>query len=155
MSLRIRINGRLGSFDAGRPRTLLALLREEAGLTGTKEGCGNGECGACAVLLDDEPVRSCLVLAQEADGREVTTVEGLSDNGALAPLQQAFVDAGAVQCGYCTPGFLLAAHALLTTDPHPDRAAILTAFGGHLCRCTGYETIIEAVELAVERTERE
>ena len=154
MTLRVRINGRTHSFDAGRPRTLLALLREEAGLSGTKEGCGNGECGACTVLLDGEPVRSCLVLAQEADGCEITTVEGLADNGALQPLQQAFVDAGAVQCGYCTPGFLLAAHALLVTNAHPDRAAIFNAFSGHLCRCTGYEAIIEAVELAVERTNR-
>jgi len=155
VSLRVTINGRPQSFDAERPRTLLALLREEAGLTGTKEGCGNGECGACTVLLDGQPVRSCLVLAQEADGREVTTVEGLADNGELLPLQQAFVDAGAVQCGYCTPGFLLAAHALLSSDPRPDRAAILAAFGGHLCRCTGYEAILAAVELAAERTNRE
>jgi len=150
----MRINGRPQTFDEARPRTLLTLLRDEAGLTGSKEGCGNGECGACTVLLDGEPVRSCLVLAQEADGHDITTIEGLADNGVLLPLQQAFVDAGAVQCGYCSPGFLLAAHALLTTNPHPDRAAILAAFGGHLCRCTGYEAILEAVELAVERTDR-
>jgi len=149
--LRLRINGLVQAFDHERPRTLLALLRDEAGLTGSKEGCGNGECGACTVLLDGEPVRSCLVLAQEADGREVLTIEGLARNGELSVLQQAFVDGGAIQCGYCTPGFVLAAHALLLRNPRPDRDAVLDAFGGHLCRCTGYEAIVEAVELAAAR----
>ncbi len=146
--MRVVINGRAHEFDRDRARTLLQLLREEAGLTGTKEGCGNGECGACTVLLDGVPVRSCLVLAQEADGHEVVTVEGLARDGTLEPLQQAFIDAGTVQCGFCTPGFLLAAHALLSTNPDPDPEAILEAFGGHLCRCTGYETIVEAVQRA-------
>ena len=151
--LRLRINGQVQAFDQERPRTLLELLRDEAGLTGTKEGCGNGECGACTVLLDGEPVRSCLVLAQEAHGRDVTTIEGLAANGQLSALQQAFVEGGAIQCGYCTPGFVLAAHALLQRDPDPDRDAIIEAFGGHLCRCTGYEAIVEAVERAASRAD--
>ncbi len=146
--LTITINGEVRTFDPHRPRTLLELLRREAGLTGPKEGCGNGECGACTVILDSVPVRSCLVLAQEAHGREVVTVEGLSRDGEPGPVQQAFLDAGAVQCGFCTPGFVVAAHALLQREPRPDHAQILEALGGHLCRCTGYETIFRAVELA-------
>ena len=149
--MRVRINGRPQRFDAAAPRTLLQLLRDEAGLTGTKEGCGNGECGACTVLLDGLPVRSCLVLAQEADGSEVVTIEGLAQDGALTPLQEAFIETGAVQCGYCAPGFLLAAHALLERHPSPTRQQILDAYGGHLCRCTGYEALFQAVELASRR----
>ena len=150
-AIRVRINGRLQRFESEAPRTLLQLLRDEAGLTGTKEGCGNGECGACTVLLDGLPVRSCLVLAQEADGSEVVTIEGLAQDGALTPLQEAFIETGAVQCGYCAPGFLLAAHALLERHPSPTRQQILDAYGGHLCRCTGYEALFQAVELASRR----
>ena len=148
----LTINSRSYTFDRDRPRTLLTLLREEAQLTGTKEGCGNGECGACTVLLDGMPVRACLVLAQEADGCEVTTVEGLAANGELAIVQQAFVDSGAVQCGFCSPGFLMAAHSLLERCPSPTRAQVTEAFSGHLCRCTGYEAILVAMELAAQRT---
>ncbi len=149
--IRVRVNGRPYAFDADRPRTLLALLREEAGLGGTKEGCGNGECGACTVLLDGVPVRSCLVLAQEADGREVTTVEGLAERGELHPIQEAFVATGAVQCGYCAPGFIVATYGLLLRHPHPTAEQVREAMTGHLCRCTGYEAVEAAVRLAVER----
>ena len=149
--IRVRINGRPKRFDARAPRTLLQRLRDEVGLTGTKEGCGTGECGACTVLLDGLPVRSCLVLAQEVDGAEVLTIEGLARDGVLTPLQDAFIETGAVQCGYCAPGFLLAAHALLERHPSPTREQILDAYGGHLCRCTGYEALFQAVELASRR----
>lgn len=132
-------------------KTLLEVLREDLGLTGTKHGCELGECGTCTVLLDDVPVLSCLVLAQACDGRRVLTVEGLAEDGALSPLQEAFADLGAAQCGYCTPGFLLAAEALLAANPTPTRAEIKDALAGNLCRCTGYLKIYEAVELAVEK----
>jgi aerobic-type carbon monoxide dehydrogenase small subunit (CoxS/CutS family) len=132
-------------------KTLLEVLREELGLTGTKHGCELGECGTCTVLLDDVPVLSCLVLAQACDGRRVRTVEGLAEDGALSPLQEAFADLGAAQCGYCTPGFLLTAEALLAANPAPTRAEIKDALAGNLCRCTGYLKIYEAVELAVEK----
>jgi aerobic-type carbon monoxide dehydrogenase small subunit (CoxS/CutS family) len=147
--IRVRVNGRPYAFDGERPRTLLALLREEAGLQGTKEGCGNGECGACTVLLDGVAVRSCLVLAQEVDGAEVTTIEGLAERGALHPIQEAFVATGAVQCGYCAPGFIMATYGLLQRCPSPGPAEVRDAVSGHLCRCTGYEAIVEAVRLAV------
>jgi carbon-monoxide dehydrogenase small subunit len=130
--------------------TLLAFLREGLGLTGTKNGCATGECGACTVLLDGEPVNACLVLAVEANGAAILTVEGLSIGGRLDPLQQAFVDHTGTQCGYCTPGMLIAAHALLDRDPHPDEAAIKDALRGNLCRCTGYTRIVEAVKEAAQ-----
>src|SRR5919109_4252605 len=132
-------------------KTLLEVLREDLNLCGTKHGCELGECGACAVLLDDQPVLSCLVLGVECDGREVTTVEGLAGDGRLHPLQDAFADLGAAQCGYCTPGFLVTAKALLDANPHPSRAEIAQALSGNICRCTGYVKIFEAVELAAER----
>jgi len=128
--------------------TLLDALREELSLTGTKECCLVGECGACTVLVDGRSVDSCLVLAVEADGAEVLTVEGLARrDGSLAPIQQAFLDTGAVQCGFCIPGQLMSAHALLEADPHPSRAAIEEGLAGNLCRCACYEQIFEAVEL--------
>jgi carbon-monoxide dehydrogenase small subunit len=130
-------------------KTLLEVVREDLGLTGTKHGCELGECGACAVLLDGEPVLSCLVLGLECAGREVTTVEGLATDGRLHPLQEAFADLGAAQCGYCTPGILVTAWALLARDPAPDRARIREALAGILCRCTGYLQIFEAVEAAL------
>jgi aerobic-type carbon monoxide dehydrogenase small subunit (CoxS/CutS family) len=130
-------------------KTLLEVLREDLNLTGTKHGCELGECGACAVLLDGQPVLSCLVLGVECEGRQVVTVEGLAADGRLHPLQDAFADLGAAQCGYCTPGFLIAAKALLDEDPHPTRDRIREALSGNLCRCTGYQQIFEAVEAAI------
>ena len=132
-------------------KTLLEVLREDLNLTGTKHGCELGECGACAVLLDGAPVLSCLVLGVDCDGRQVTTVEGLVEDGRLHPLQEAFADLGAAQCGYCTPGILVTAKALLDEYPNPTRDQIREAFSGNLCRCTGYQQIFEAVEAASER----
>ncbi len=122
------------------------MLRDKLGLTGTKEGCAAGDCGTCTVILDGEPVNSCMILAFQADGRHVTTVEGLAKDGKLHPLQESFVKHGAVQCGYCTPGMLMSAKALLDKNPNPDRQTIREAMAGNLCRCTGYYKIIEAVE---------
>jgi aerobic-type carbon monoxide dehydrogenase small subunit (CoxS/CutS family) len=131
--------------------TLLELLREDLQLTGTKHGCELGECGACTVLVEGTPVLSCLVLARAVEGREVSTVEGMADGPTLHPLQQAFVELGAAQCGYCTPGVLLAAEALLKDVPAPTRDEITLALSGNLCRCTGYVKIYEAIELAAAR----
>ena len=129
-------------------KTLLEVLREDLQLTGTKHGCELGECGACAVLVDGQPVLSCLMLAIESVGRTITTVEGLVEDGRLHPLQDCFADLGAAQCGYCTPGILITAKALLDQDPHPSRERICEALSGNLCRCTGYLQIVEAVEAA-------
>jgi carbon-monoxide dehydrogenase small subunit len=129
-------------------KTLLEVLREDLRLTGTKHGCELGECGTCAVLVDGQPVLSCLYLGLECEGRRVETVEGMADSSGLHPLQKAFADLGAAQCGYCTPGFLLTARALLEENPRPSRAQIQEALAGNLCRCTGYIKIFEAVELA-------
>jgi len=129
-------------------QTLLQLLREDLGLTGTKHGCGLGDCGACTVILDGKPVNSCLVLAVQAQGREVLTIEGLAENGKLHPIQQAFVDKGAIQCGFCSPGMILAAKALLEENPNPTEPEIRTALSGNLCRCTGYQKIVEAIQEA-------
>ncbi|HMU60466.1 MAG TPA: (2Fe-2S)-binding protein [Gemmatimonadales bacterium] len=131
--------------------TLLELLREDLQLTGTKHGCELGECGACTVLVDGLPVLSCLVLAQAVEGQEVSTVEGMADGPTLHPLQQAFVELGAAQCGYCTPGVLLAAEALLLENPAPTRDDLKLALSGNICRCTGYIKIYEAIELAAAR----
>src|SRR2546423_2785555 len=130
-------------------KTLLEVLREDLNLCGTKHGCELGECGACAVLLDDRPVLSCLVLGVECGGRRVTTVEGLAVDGRLHPLQETFADLGAAQCGYCTPGYLVTAKALLDEHPRPTRDQIKEALSGNLCRCTGYQQIFEAVEAAI------
>jgi carbon-monoxide dehydrogenase small subunit len=126
--------------------TLLTLLREKLRLTGTKEGCGIGECGACTVLLDGVPVHSCLLLALKVEGREVQTIEGLGSRESLHPLQQSFIDHGAVQCGFCTPGILMSSKALMEKNPCPTREEIKEAISGHLCRCTGYHQIFEAIE---------
>ena len=136
-------------------KTLLELLREELGLTGTKHGCELGECGACAVLVDGEPKLSCLVLAVECQGRSVETVEGLADGANLHPLQAAFADLGAAQCGYCTPGILMTAKALLAHEKDPSRERIKEAVSGNLCRCTGYQQIFEAIEEAAKRMTHE
>lgn len=136
-------------------KTLLEVLREDLRHTGTKHGCELGECGACAVLLDGKPVLSCLVLALECSGREILTVEGLSGDGRLHPLQDAFADLGAAQCGYCTPGILVTAKALLDANPHPSRDQIREALSGNLCRCTGYLQIFEAVEAAMAKIAEE
>jgi carbon-monoxide dehydrogenase small subunit len=129
-------------------RPLLEVLRDTLEMTGTKEGCGTGDCGACTVLLDGKPVNSCLVLAPEAEGRKVTTVEGLAQGGRLHPVQRAFVDNGGLQCGICTPGFLLAAKDLLAKNPDPTEEEIRFGLAGNLCRCTGYDKIVRSVEAA-------
>ena len=153
--LRLRVNGEVHEAAVHVTRSLLEALREDLGLTGTKHGCELGECGACTVLVDGEPIYSCLMLGLEAEGREVTTVEGLSLHGRPHPLQRAFSDLGAAQCGYCIPGILLAAKSLLDKDPRPARADIEAALSGNLCRCTGYTKIIEAVERAAAAPDRE
>jgi carbon-monoxide dehydrogenase small subunit len=149
--VRITINGLLREVAVPANRTLLDLLREDLDLTGTKHGCGEGDCGACTVLLDGEPVNACLILAAEAEGREVTTIEGLADGSLLHPVQQAFVDAGAVQCGYCTPGMVLVAAALVARKPSPTESDVRHAISGNFCRCTGYQKIVEAVLTASAR----
>ena len=151
MRFTCRVNDEPVDVLADDYKTLLEVLREELQLTGTKHGCELGECGACAVLLDGAPVLSCLVLAVECEGRQVATVEGLAANGELHPLQECFADHGAAQCGYCTPGILMTAKALLDSEPHPSRDRIREALSGNLCRCTGYLQIIDAVEAAAER----
>ncbi len=128
--------------------TLSYMLREELGLTGTKEGCGEGECGSCTVLVEGEPVNSCLLLAVETDGKQICTIEGLASGGKLHPLQQAFIEKGAIQCGYCTPGMVLTAKALLDKEPNPSAENIKNAMSGNLCRCTGYTKILEAIQQA-------
>jgi len=147
----LEVNGEPVRVAFAPHKTLLEVLREDLGLTGTKHGCELGECGTCTVLLDDVPVLSCLVLAQACAGRRVRTVKGMATADGLQPLQAAFAALGAAQCGYCTPGFLLTAEALLARDPRPTREAIKQALAGNLCRCTGYLKIYEAIELAVER----
>ena len=139
------VNGTEEQIQVPSNMTLLHALRDKLGFTGTKNGCEAGECGACTVLVDGEPMNSCLVLAVELNGREITTVEGLVENGKLTPLQQAFSDLNAVQCGYCTPGMLMSATALLRRNPHPSETDIQEALVGNLCRCTGYQRIIDAV----------
>jgi carbon-monoxide dehydrogenase small subunit len=147
--IRFMLNGEEVDVSFAPYKTLLEVLREDLGHTGTKHGCELGECGACAVLLDGKPVLSCLVLALECSGRKVLTVEGLCSDGRLHPLQDTFADLGAAQCGYCTPGILVTAKALLDANPHPSRDEIREALSGNLCRCTGYLQIVEAVEAAM------
>ena len=149
--LHLRVNGEDVELLLAVHRTLLEVLREDLGLTGTKHGCELGECGTCTVLVDGRPQLSCLLLPVQLGGREITTVEGLGSTAELNPLQQAFADLGAAQCGYCTPGMLLAASALLERNPRPARRQIQEALAGNLCRCTGYAKIVEAVELAATR----
>lgn len=144
-SISLIINGTKEQLQVPSNMTLLHALRDKLGFTGTKNGCEAGECGACTVLVDGEPMNSCLVLAVELNGMEITTVEGLVEDGKLTPLQQAFADLNAVQCGYCTPGMLMSATALLNRNPHPSEVDIQEALIGNLCRCTGYQRIIDAV----------
>lgn len=146
--LRMTVNGRPVELAVEPYRTLLDVLRDDLDLTGAKKGCDRGDCGACTVLLDGQPVTSCMMLAVQADGRSVTTIEGVGQNGRLHPVQQAFVDHGAVQCGFCTPGMVLAAVALLDEHPHPTEAQVRDAVAGNLCRCTGYAKIVDAVMAA-------
>jgi len=153
--MKLRVNGEEHEVLFHSYKTLLEVLREELGLTGTKHGCELGECGACAVLVDGEPQLSCLVIALECEGRSIETVEGLGRGAALHPLQSAFADLGAAQCGYCTPGILMTAKALLEREPNPSRDRIREAISGNLCRCTGYQQIYEAIEAAARTLERE
>ena len=131
--------------------TLVEFIRDELHLTGTKEGCDEGECGACTILFDGHPFNSCLVLAAEADGHEITTIEGMAHDGRLHPIQEAFLEVGAVQCGYCTPGMILSAKAVLDEFPDPTEAQIRTGIEGNICRCTGYNRIVSAIQLAAKK----
>lgn len=153
--LTCNVNGEPADVLCESYKTLLEVLREDLQLTGTKHGCELGECGACAVLLDGRPVLSCLALAEECHGRAVTTVEGLATDGRLHPLQECFADLGASQCGYCTPGILVTAKALLDREPQPSRERIAEALSGNLCRCTGYVQIIDAIEAAAKQRPEE
>ena len=149
--LRLKLNGSWREVETRPDRILLDLLREDLGLTGTKKGCEEGECGACTVIMNGKTVLSCLIPALKADGAEILTVEGMAQEDRLHPLQQAFLDEGAVQCGYCTPGMLLSAKALLDEDPEPSVEKLKEAISGNLCRCTGYTKIIRAIQAASEK----
>jgi len=151
--LNLSVNGNPVRLAVEPYLTLLELLRDTLGLTGTKEGCGAGNCGACTVLLDGEPVNSCLLLAVQAEGSQVITVEGLTDNGDLHPVQEALVAHGGLQCGFCTPGVVLSSVALLKHNPRPAEAEICDALAGNLCRCTGYDKIVRAVQAAAEEVD--
>jgi carbon-monoxide dehydrogenase small subunit len=149
--LAMTVNGRSVTVEINADELLVDVLRDRLGLIGTKVGCNEGECGACTVIMDGNPVLSCLIPALRAQGRQITTIEGLSDGETLHPLQQAFVEHGAVQCGYCIPGFIMSAKALLDVNPHPTREEIKEAIAGNLCRCTGYVKIIEAIEAVADQ----
>ena len=151
MKINLTVNDEAVAADVWEGESLLFALRERLGFPGSKNACEQGECGSCSVLLDGRLVCACLVLAAQADGHEVVTVEGLGSDGELHPVQEAFVAAGAVQCGFCTPGLIVATHDLLALNPSPDDAEIREALAGNLCRCTGYEKILDAVRLAAER----
>lgn len=152
MKIEFILNGRKRRVDVEPNQLLLNLLRDELGLTGTKYGCGVGVCGACTVLLNGEPILSCLTLAIEVDGKTVETIEGLAKGGSLDPVQEAFIETGAIQCGFCTPGFIMMAKALLKENPEPTEREIREYLKGNLCRCTGYVNIVKAVKLAAERS---
>jgi len=151
MEITLHLNGEERKFSVTAEETLLHVIREQAGLTGAKKGCDLGECGACTVIIDGRAVNSCCVFAVQADGAQVQTIEGIQGpNGELHPLQQAFVDAGAIQCGFCTPGMIMAAKALLDRNPRPTREEVRQAMSGNLCRCTGYERIERAIFMAAD-----
>jgi aerobic carbon-monoxide dehydrogenase small subunit len=150
MRMTFVVNGRSRTVDAPPLARLLDILRGPLGLTGTKEGCGEGECGSCTVLLDGVPVNACLVVAGQCDGRTVLTVEGLASKDALSGLQEAFVKEGGAQCGICTPGILMAAHALLAANPQPGEGEIRESIAGNICRCTGYQRIVESIRQAAK-----
>ncbi len=152
IEIRLTVNGKQISLSVPANKRLLDVLREDLGLTGTKEGCAIGECGACTVVMNGQAVHSCLVLAVQADGAEILTVEGLAPEGELHPLQKSFLEHGAVQCGFCIPGMLMSSYALLQEKSHPDEREIKEAIAGNLCRCTGYKQIIQAVEATVNET---
>ena len=143
--MKIKVNGREHEIVSGPSTTLLDVLRYELRLTGTKEGCSTGSCGSCTVLINGKAINSCLVIAAEVEGKEILTIEGLSERGKLHPLQQALMDEGAVQCGFCTPGIILTAKAFLDSNPHPTETQIRQAIAGNLCRCTGYDKIVRAI----------
>jgi aerobic carbon-monoxide dehydrogenase small subunit len=147
----LTVNGIQQELAVSPEERLLDVLRDRLGLVGTKEGCGSGDCGACTVLMDGRPVTSCMVLAAAVDGADILTIEGLEKNGELHPLQKAFIEEGAVQCGFCTPGMILSSLALLQENPDPGDEAIKRAIAGNLCRCTGYARIIAAIKTAAER----
>ncbi|NLE07706.1 MAG: (2Fe-2S)-binding protein [Dehalococcoidales bacterium] len=144
--INVKVNGFDREILVKTNQTLLNALREDMGLTGVKEGCGKGECGACTVIMDGKSILSCMTLAVEADGKEITTIEGLATNGELHPLQKSFAEKGAIQCGFCTPGMIMTAKALLDKNPHPTREEIKHGINGNICRCTGYVKIIDAIE---------
>jgi len=151
MKISFTVNGRSQELEIRPERTLLEVLRDDLGLTGTKHGCDSGECGACTVLIDGEPANSCLVLTPAVRGRHVLTIEGLAEDGKLHPLQQAFIDHGALQCGFCGSGMILSAKALLDRNPSPSRAEVRRGLAGNLCRCSGYQQIVDAVMDAADR----
>jgi len=146
--IELKVNGKIHTVEIEEDMRLLDVLRDKLGLTGTKEGCGEGECGACTVIMDGEAVDSCLVMAFQAEGKEIITIEGLEGEEGIHPIQKAFIEEGAVQCGFCTPGMILSSKALLDKNPSPDRTQIKEAISGNLCRCTGYNKIVSAVEKA-------
>ncbi len=149
--IHLKVNGTLHTVTVVPQRMLLEVLREQLGLTGTKRACRVGDCGACTVIIDGKAVLSCLTLAVEVQGKEIVTIEALGDGDCPDPIQQSFVDCGAVQCGFCTPGMILSAKALLDEKPHPERADVQRAIAGNLCRCTGYAKIVEAIELTAAK----
>lgn len=151
MKVTFTINGEERSLDVDASQRLLDVIRQDLDLTGAKEGCGKGECGACTVIMDDKPVASCLILAPQADGAEIETIENLASGDELHPLQKSFIKNGAVQCGFCIPGVIMTAKKLLEIDDSPDREEIRRALAGNICRCTGYQKIVDAVEEAAEK----
>ena len=151
-TIRLSVNGKARSVDTEPERPLLEVLREDLGLTGTKYGCGEGQCGSCTVLLDGKPTVSCVTAVRATEGRKIVTIEGLAEGGTLHPVQQAFLDEGAVQCGYCTPGMVLQTVALLENHPKPTDAQIVDGLNGHLCRCSDYQRIMAAVRRAAAAT---
>ena len=151
LKIELTINGKKRKVETTTSTRLLDLIRDDLHLTGTKEGCGKGECGACTVIMDGELAASCLILAPQADGTDITTIEGIGNDKCLHPIQEAFIETGAVQCGFCTPGMILAAKKLLEENPHPDEEEIKRGISGNLCRCTGYQKIIDAIKLAANR----